>query len=179
MMKCKAVLKHLSNLFFKDYSESDCPELMRKPGRPYNCLMINSHSGYYVCIPFRSHINHSNSYMFTSTERSKKTSSGLDFSKIVIISDEKYFATTNAVVDQDEYNEAVANMDKIISKAEKYINGYIEHKKGTKVMHPREYDRKYKFSTLPYFNDVLLLDNQKSIPKPECADKITHDTQFV
>ena len=74
----------LSSKFFADYPETQFPELMHKFGRPYSCLLIDSHDGYFICIPFRSSIGHKNSFMFKNTQRSQRTKSGLDYSKIVI-----------------------------------------------------------------------------------------------
>ncbi len=80
---------------------------------------------YYICIPFRSHIRHKNAFLFHGTERSKRTQSGLDYTKIVLIDKMKYhdyMDAKNVVVDQDEY---------------------------------REVQRKYQYSTLPYFHDIM------------------------
>ena len=55
----------------------------------------------YICVPFRSHIHHKNAYLFKNTERSKADSSGLDYSKTVLIRPEDYdkYLIENAVVD--------------------------------------------------------------------------------
>jgi len=100
----------LSQKFFADYPESQFPELMQKIGRPYSCLLIDSRDGYFICIPYRSSIGHKNSYMFKNSQRSRKTKSGLDYSKIAIISNTDYFDEMPAIVDKDEYNETVKHM---------------------------------------------------------------------
>lgn len=55
----------------------------------------------YICVPFRSHIHHKNAFLFKNTERSKTDSSGLDYSKTVLIRPEDYdkYLIENAVVD--------------------------------------------------------------------------------
>lgn len=55
----------------------------------------------YICVPFRSHIHHKNAFLFKNTERSKADSSGLDYSKTVLIRPEDYdkYLIENAVVD--------------------------------------------------------------------------------
>lgn len=55
----------------------------------------------YICVPFRSHIHHKNAFLFKNTERSKIDSSGLDYSKTVLIRPEDYdkYLIENAVVD--------------------------------------------------------------------------------
>lgn len=55
----------------------------------------------YICVPFRSHIHHKNAFLFKNTERTKTDSSGLDYSKTVLIRPEDYdkYLIENAVVD--------------------------------------------------------------------------------
>lgn len=55
----------------------------------------------YICVPFRSHIHHKNAFLFKNTERLKTDSSGLDYSKTVLINPEDYdkYLIENAVVD--------------------------------------------------------------------------------
>ena len=36
-----------------------------------------------------------------------------------------------------------------------YLEDYIHHADGSRTLHPREYARKYQYSTLPYFHDVM------------------------
>lgn len=82
-----SVLSLLSSKFTQDYPLSTYPELMYKLGRPYTCLLIESHADYFICVPFRSYINHKNAFLFTNSIRSKQTKSGLDYSKVVLIKD--------------------------------------------------------------------------------------------
>ena len=145
----------LSSKFIEDYSSTEYPELMNKKGRPYSCLLIDLHLDYFICIPFRSHINHRNAYMFKKSQRSKRSRSGLDYSKLVLIKDGKYLDNAVAIVDQDEYSEAMANMKSIVNDVVKYIDNYVSHEQGKLLMHEREFDRLYKFSTLRYFHDIL------------------------
>ena len=57
-----------------------------------------------------------------------------------------------------EYNEAMINMPKIVNDVIKYIDKYIRHVKGDILLKEKEFERNYKFSTLPYFHDVLGID---------------------
>lgn len=154
-MEYSAEIYQLNEAFMRDYPEDEFPELMHKLGRPYSCLLIDTHEDYFICIPFRSHINHRNSFMFHGTQRSMKSKSGLDYTKIVLIKDEKYFDDKKAIVDQDEYNEVQIHLGEIVEEAVNYVNGYIAHVEKIEEMHPREFERKYKYSTLPYFHDIL------------------------
>ncbi len=101
---------------------------------------------------------HNNAYIFKNTKRSKKSRSGLNYSKVILIKDCKYLSSDIAIVDQDEYNEAMINMPKIVNDVIKYIDKYIGHVKGDILLKEKEFERKYKFSTLPYFHDVLGID---------------------
>ncbi len=145
----------LSSKFINAYPLSQYPELMYKQARPYNCLLIDSHDDYFICVPYRTSINHSNAYHFSNSLRSRTSKSGLDYSKIVIIKDTSYLSSTKAVIDQDEYNETFANMDRITREALQYVDKYILHTKGIVTLHEREYDRLYRFSTLKYFHDEM------------------------
>lgn len=146
---------HLSESFFEDYPSKKYPEIAyNKSGRPYSCLMIETHDNYLICIPFRSHIKHKQSYMFKNTQRSKVAESGLDFSKIVLIDNPKYIIS-GAVVDNDEYVEMMQNCSKIVSKAHAYINTYVQHITKEKELNPQTFERKYEYTTLKYFHDLL------------------------
>ena len=146
----------LSHNFYQDYPASKYPELLHKEGRPYTCLLIDSHEGYFICVPFRSNINHNNSFLFVNTARSKKSHSGLDYSKIAIICNMDYIDSTKAAVtDNDEYVEMETNLQKITEEVLLYVNNYINHINGTKPLHPREFNRRYNYSTLRYFHNIL------------------------
>lgn len=154
-MEYSSELSLLSEKFIHDYPHSKYPELMYKSGRPYTCLLIDSHNDYYICVPFRSSIRHKNAFMFTATARSK---SGLDYSKIAVINNVTYFDfTTKAIVDSDEYSELIKNLPIIAGEVVEYVDTYIKHINGTALLHPRAFARKYQYSTLPYFHDIMKL----------------------
>ena len=124
-MEYDSALSLLSSKFTQDYPLSAYPELMYKSGRPYTCLLIESHADYFICVPFRSYIRHKNAYLFTNSSRSQKTKSGLDYSKIVLIKDSDYLdSTTTAIVDQDEYTEMIKNLPTIVHDASNYVTTY-------------------------------------------------------
>ena len=154
-MEYDVEILQLSPKFISDYPVTRYPEIMHKQGRPYSCLLIDTHQDYYICISFRSAIGHNNAYLFRNTQRSKRSRSGLDYSKIILIKDPAYMDNTAAVVDQDEFKEAMTNMDKICQSALRYVDDYIGHINGTKLLHPREFNRRYRYSTLPYFHDIM------------------------
>lgn len=146
----------LSTKFCSSYPNSIYPELMYKQGRPYTCLLIDSHDGYFICVPFRSSITHKSAFLFKSSVLSRRTKSGLDYSNTVIITDTEYIdSSTSAIVDQDEYREMMVNMPRIVSEVNYYLDTYINHIEGRKVIHPRDFKRLYRYSTLKYFHKEL------------------------
>ena len=78
--------------------------------------------------------------------------SGLDYTKIVIIADAKYIDTQDALIDKDEYNETMVNLEKIKSEALMFVEDYVLHIKKQKILHPKEFKRRYSFSPLKYFH---------------------------
>lgn len=154
----------LSSQFNIDYPIDKYPEILYKADRPHYCLLIETHCDYFICIPFRSNIEHNNAFIFKGTNRSKQSRSGLDYSKMVIIKDTKYLDDTNIIIDQDEYKQAIKNFQIIADKSIEYLEIYINHINGTKILHQREFNRLYKFTSLKYFHDILgISDTQKEL----------------
>lgn len=151
----QAEIHPLSQAFMSAYPATQYPELMYKRGRPYSCLLIDTHMDYYICIPFRSHIGHTNSFMFKGTRRSQRSRSGLDYSKIVIIKDASYIDPGPAIVDQDEYHEVQRNLARIAAEATAYVDIYVGHMMGSNVLDGRAFARRYQYSTLRYFHEIL------------------------
>lgn len=146
----------LSAKFRNSYPNGVFPELMCKQGCPYTCLLIESHDGYFICVPFRSNITHKNAFLFKRSARSRRTKSGLDYSKTVIITNTEYIdSSTPAVVDQDEYREILVNLPRIVSEVNCYLTVYMNHIQGKKIIHPRDFMRLYGYSTLKYFHNEL------------------------
>lgn len=144
----------LSQKFISDYPLTKYPELMYKPNRPYTCLLIDTHEDYLICIPFRSSITHKNSYLFKHSKRSKKTRSGLDYSKVVLIQNNEYIDSKRAIIDQDEYKETIQNLNWIVKEIVDYIDTHTNHVSKIKRIHNKKFERMYKYSTLPYFHDI-------------------------
>lgn len=147
---------NLTNKFYSDYPDPPYREIVRKNGRPYNCLLVQSHYGYFICIPYRSHINHKYAFKFKDSIRSKRTNSGLDYSKIVIIKKSEYLGSTEAIVDKDEFNETRDNIEYIKNDAQRYIDNYVNYLMGkTTKYDKKEFERVYRYSTLQYFHNEL------------------------
>ena len=144
----------LSDAFYQDYPNSSYKEI-KKQKRAYNCLLFQTHYNYFICIPYRTEITHDNAYHFKNTKRSKEHKSGLDYSKILIISNSQYLDDSPVFVDNDEYRETLLHFEKIKRDALKYVEDYIGHLNKSKELHPSEFRRRYQFSCLKYFHKEL------------------------
>ena len=145
----------LSDMFYNTYPKEQFPEILEKKDRPYNCLLIETSYDYYICIPYRSLIVHENAYFFTETERSRRTRSGLDYSKMVIIKDTEYFNDSPALIDNDEYRETIRNINTIMKDAKEFVNEYLKYKRGTSTLSSSVLRKKYYYSSLKYFHEEL------------------------
>ena len=81
----------LSDEFYEKYPNPPYKELLKKKERRYACLLIQSHYGYFICIPYRTEISHKYAYHFRKSSRSQKHRSGLDYTKIAYY--KRYFVT--------------------------------------------------------------------------------------
>lgn len=158
-MKFETKLYKLTELFVQRYPHDIYPELMYKLDRPYCCLVIRTKYNFSICIPFRSNIKHKNAYMFKKTRRSRNSKSGLDYTKIILINDDHYLDCRNVVVDNDEYQETIKNIEEIAEDAMKYVDGYVCYVTKPKITHEREFIRKYQYSTLKYFHDIMGIED--------------------
>ncbi|MGN9096861.1 type III toxin-antitoxin system TenpIN family toxin [Flintibacter porci] len=155
-MEYIAEIYSLSSKFFADYPHDEYPEITVKKGRPYSCLLIEYIDDIFICIPFRSNVRHQYAYHFKTSARSQRTNSGLDYTKTILIKDNEYLDTvTPAMVDQDEYRETMVNLPRITKEVFSYISEYRDDLNGTCKLHPREWQRRYGCSTLPYFKKFL------------------------
>lgn len=153
-------INKLSREFYEHYPNELFPEIASKENRAYTIILIDL-NGFFVGLPYRSYINHKYGYLFRHSERSRRTKSGIDYTKAVIIN-ENLFIGAETVVDQDEYKETVKNIEQIVNESSKYIDEYCNHVSGVSKLDIEEFDRRYKYTTLKYFHDVLdieIIDN--------------------
>ena len=144
-------LRKLSNEFYKAYPHNKFPEMESKLGRPYVVLLIEI-NGVKFAIPLRTNIRHAFCYKFKTSDRKTESSTGIDFSKAVVISNESYLGEETDINDK-EYLELQEKAFFIINKFKKYITDYIQFRKNG----GNEYiAKRYLFSTLKYFDEILL-----------------------
>ena len=48
----------LTNAFYNAFPNPPYIEILKKNNRAYNCLLFQSHYGYFICIQYRSEIRH-------------------------------------------------------------------------------------------------------------------------
>ena len=140
----------LSDQFYVDYPADKYPELEQKNNRPYIqvCVRIG---GVQFAIPLRSDIHHPH-VLWTD----KENKCGVDFSKAVVITDEKYIDLARSpYLRQKEFNALRGKDYRIKQKMKKYIEQYKKAKKDqTKSVNIVL----CKFSTLQYFEEYLEMD---------------------
>lgn len=144
-------LRKLSKEFYESYPHNQFPEMEAKSGRPYAVLLVEINNLKFA-IPLRTNIRHSYCYKFKTSDRETKSSTGIDFSKAVVISKDSYLGEQTDINDK-EYLELQEKAFFIIKKFKKYVTDYISFKKNG----GNEYiARRYNFSALKYFDEFLL-----------------------
>lgn len=123
----------LTNDFYNDYPNPPHKEILEKKQRAYNCLLFQSHYDYFICIPYRSEINHEYAYHFKFSSRARKHKSGLDYSKIIIIKNTKYLDEKTAIIDKDEFKETIKFFEIIKKEALEYVEDYVAYVKNEKI----------------------------------------------
>ena len=145
----------LTPMFYSNYLNQSHTEILKKNNRAYNCLLFQTHYNFFVAVPYRSEVAHKYAYHFRYSKRSKNHKSGLDYTKIIIVGQNEYLDTKDAIIDNDEYNETIKNFEKIKREVLKYVEDYIDYVQGEKVISEKEFERRYKYSTLKYFHREL------------------------
>ncbi len=145
----------LTPMFYEKYLTASHNEILQKNNRAYNCLLFQTHYDYFIAVPYRSEIAHKYAYHFRYSKRSIKHKSGLDYTKIVILDNTEYLDNKDAVIDKDEYNETIRNFEIIKEQVLHYVEDYIAYQRGLKTINEKEFQRRYRFSTLKYFHREL------------------------
>ena len=78
----------------------------------------------------------------------------------ILINNASFIDASSAVVDQDEYVELRTHIDKICKRAVSYLDDYIACINGTLALNSEEFFRRYRYSALPCFHDILFHSSQ-------------------
>ena len=151
VMKKVIELRKLTDSFYLDYPASLYPEIEQKKGRPYVVLLVRISENLFA-IPLRTNIRHNYCYKFKNTGRKTDSSTGIDFTKAIVVKKQLYLGEeTN--IDDKEYLELQNKAFFIIKQFKRYVKGFIL----TRTTEVNDYlKRKYKYTTLDYFYDVLI-----------------------
>lgn len=153
----KIKLHQLTQAFYDEHShlievsDKNRDGTFNDKGRGYGILMINV-KGYKFAIPLRSSMNHNENFTTKIIqERGTKLRKGLDYSKSVIITDQRFISIRPFKIGQDEFVKIAKSEIHIIKSFEKYIDRYIQayKKNDLNILH------KYRFSTLQNYHDEL------------------------
>lgn len=137
----------LTDEFYKAYPSELYPEIEQKHNRPYIQVYVEI-NGIQYAIPLRSEI-HRPHVLWTD----KKNHCGVDFSKAVVITDEKYIdMLTEPYIRENEFNALRGKDYKIKVKMEKYIE---EYKKAKQDLGKKHNQNLVKYSTLQYFEKEI------------------------
>lgn len=123
------------------------PEILSKQNRPYLVLLVD-YRGLKFAIPFRSNIQHTHAYKFQGPDSQRK-SSGLDFSKSVLISNNDEIGAPAHLIPA-ERKELLKRFHFIVEKFHAYIDDFIEG------LNNEPLQPKYKMSSLTYYKEALL-----------------------
>ena len=146
----KYKLNYLTAEFYARYNSADYPEIENKSNRPYMVMLIQIENNTFA-VPFRTNVKHNNCYKFEKSSRQTESITGLDYSKAVIVNDNKYIGAAARINDM-EYTELDANYHIIIKQFTSFVKNYIKYANGKL----NEYQvKKYKYTTLKYFHNEL------------------------
>lgn len=154
-------LKRLTNKFYSTYNRIDYPNILRKINRSYSVYKVEI-EGINYCIPVKTNIKHSSSFLFKDSSRRKVGERpGLDFKYSVVVRDESYIGE-DGVIDRIESKFIEQNKEKIIYQYLRYIKDYKKY-----VSNPiSKFWDSWRFShtSLEYFWDEMgfEVDDKKS-----------------
>lgn len=147
--KSQYKLNYLSEQFYSDYPASLYSEIEEKFNRPYMVMLVKIGNNMFA-IPFRTNVKHPNCYKFRSSSRHTDSTTGLDYSKAVIVNDEKYIGLPARINDK-EYIELNDKCEFIIKSFKTYLKGYLRFASGK-----ADYAfHNYQYTTLKYFHKEL------------------------
>ena len=151
LMNKQLELRKLSSKFYKDYPSNLFPEIENKHGRPYIVLLVLINDLKFA-IPLRTNIRHSYCYKFRTSDRKTESNTGIDYSKAVVISDDKYLGEETNINDK-EYLELQQKFFFVIKQFKKYVSDYVAFKQQKSNVYIA---KKFRYSTLKYFDEFIL-----------------------
>ena len=143
-------LRRLSREFYEAYPASSFPEIERKANRPYVVLLVEIDQLRFA-IPLRTNIRHRQCYRFRKSDRKTDSSTGIDYSKAVVIEKESYLGE-KASINDSEYLELSKKAFFIVKQFKRYFEGFVDYKNNGG---DERVSNRYRFSTLKYFDHLF------------------------
>lgn len=108
-------------------------------------------------IPLRSNIRHKAAYLTAKENRKNSSNKGLDFTKALLISDERYVTDEIFNIPSEEHDKLRTKSEYIMRKFEAYVSSYRKAiaKNDLNILKSHE----YRFTTLINYHSELLLDS--------------------
>ena len=136
----------LTEQFYDDYKS--CSEIEQKSTRPYTQVYTRI-NGVQFAIPLRSKITHKEHVLWTD----KENSCGLDFSKAVVIVDDKYIDKNKKPhIRQNEF-DSLRGKEYIVKK--KMLKHIADYKKAKTALHIKRNKLLCQYSTMQYFEEYF------------------------
>lgn len=156
-------LRRLTSDYYSEHAHlaeaMDFDPITRKPndkGRGFGVCLVDI-LGHQFAIPLRTDMAHKENFptKFKKNDAGRVLREGLDYSKAVIITDQRFISSKLFVTrDKEEYLKISNSEKRILRDFEKYINKYIKA-----VKKPDEnIIKEYQYSTLKNYHTELGLD---------------------
>lgn len=126
------------------------PQVLTKD-RGYGVIYF-THEALIFALPLRSNLNHPNGFK-TLLDKRSKTWNGIDYTKVLIVSEDDLMKEAFKPRDTAEYDKIQNNSEKIKTQFILYLTEYVKAVKSGKPL-----DRKFTFTTLQYFHAELGLN---------------------
>jgi len=151
-------LKKLDNSFYSDNThlsealDNHDGNWAKGKVRGYGIVIISINNLSFA-IPLRSNIRHRSSYITVKSNQSGFEGKGLDFTKALLITNEKYVSNLPFKISPDEHKKLANKEHFITSKFEKYVAKYIVaiEKSDRNILQSSN----YRFSTLYNYHSEL------------------------
>lgn len=120
--------------------------------RGYGIVLITINNLSFA-IPLRTNIRHKSSYITVKSNQPKIEGKGLDFTKALLIADQKYISNLPFKISSSEHQKLVNKEHYITKKFERYVEKYIN---AVKISDPNILgSADYRFSTLCNYHAQL------------------------
>ncbi|MED3823541.1 hypothetical protein P4561_07365 [Priestia flexa] len=157
-MANKISLHQLTDSFYNEHAylqeimDKNKDGTFKDKGRGYGILLVDV-KGFKFAIPLRSNMNHKENYAVKiyTDKNGKKLRKGLDYSKAIIITEERFISSDVFFIPNHEFMKIVKAENHIIKSFEKYVNKYV------KAVLAQDHNvlRQYNFSTLKNYHNEL------------------------